>query len=137
MFGWTQERTFVLTDIALYNIHKKEIKRKILLEDIGGITRTVPPSKALEFTVHVPIAYDYRFNSHRRDEIIDLIKRLFICLKGSNCPQFMVTAKNLNDYTTTESYMKKNKTRFPPPEFRDFQSDLIGGASNNAQPLKT
>jgi hypothetical protein len=57
-----------------------------MIEDIGGITRTVPPSKLLEFTVHVPIKYDYRFTSNRRDEIIDLIKRLYICIKGTNCP---------------------------------------------------
>lgn len=46
----------------------------------------------------------------------------------------MVTAKNLNDYTTTESDMKKSKTRFPAPEFRDFASDLIGGEGGSNAP---
>lgn len=27
MFDWTQERTLVITNQAIYNIHKKEIKR--------------------------------------------------------------------------------------------------------------
>ena len=31
MYGWTQERTFVLSDAGIYNIHKKEVKRKILI----------------------------------------------------------------------------------------------------------
>jgi len=27
MFNWTQTRTFVVTEQAIYNIHKKQIKR--------------------------------------------------------------------------------------------------------------
>lgn len=27
MFDWTQERTLVITNQAVYNIHKKEVKR--------------------------------------------------------------------------------------------------------------
>ena len=34
---------------------------------IGALTKTVPPSKSLEFTIHVPLEYDYRFSSERRD----------------------------------------------------------------------
>lgn len=46
MFEWTQERTLVVTNSAIYNFHKKEVKRTIDIKDIGGITKTVPPSKA-------------------------------------------------------------------------------------------
>ena len=34
MFEWTQERTLVITNNALYNIHKKSIKRVIEFKDI-------------------------------------------------------------------------------------------------------
>lgn len=34
MFEWTQERTLVITNNALYNIHKKSIKRMIRISDI-------------------------------------------------------------------------------------------------------
>lgn len=61
MFDWAQERTLVITNVALYNIHKATIKRQILIKDIGGLSKTVPPSKTLEFAVHVPSKYDYRF----------------------------------------------------------------------------
>lgn len=66
MFQWTQERLLCITNNGLYNIHKKKIKRVIQIQDIGGITKTVPPSRnAQEFTVHVPNSYDYRFSSEK------------------------------------------------------------------------
>ena len=66
MFGWSQERMLAITDNCIYNIHKKQIKRVIQINDIGGITKTVAPSKNLtEFTVHVPSTYDYRFLSEK------------------------------------------------------------------------
>lgn len=62
MYDWSQERTLVITDNAIYNIHKKKIKRVIQVAEMGGISKTVPPSRcATEFTVHVPTSYDYRF----------------------------------------------------------------------------
>lgn len=125
MFNWTQERTFVITEKALYNIHKKVIKRTILHKDIGGLSKTIPPSKALEFTVHVPSKYDYRFSSPRRDEIIDLLKRLFIITHGKNVSLFTMTTKDLEDFTTTEKDMNKGQTRFPSSEYRNTQEDLL------------
>lgn len=66
MFEWTQERTLVITNRALYNIHKKNIKRVIRINLIQALTKCVPPSKNVnEFTVHVPKEYDYRFVTER------------------------------------------------------------------------
>ena len=66
MFDWTQERTLAITDNAIYNIHKHQIKRCIYIKDIGGMTKTVFPSKCTtEFTIHVPSTYDYRFVSEK------------------------------------------------------------------------
>ena len=64
--GWSQERMLVITNVGLYNIHKKKTKRKIDIKDIGGICKTVPPSKcSTEFAVLVPSKYDYRFNTDK------------------------------------------------------------------------
>jgi len=52
MYGWTQERTLVITDVNIYNIHKKEIKRAIAIKDVSALIKCVPPSKnTSEFTV--------------------------------------------------------------------------------------
>lgn len=124
MYEWTQERTLVITDKAIYNVHKKAVKRTIQIKEIGGMTKTVPPSKSTtEFTVHVPSEYDYRFLSNRRDQIMKILKTLYFLQHGKNCPVFGVPAKDLKEYTTTEKDMKKGNTRFPLPEFRMVNED--------------
>lgn len=75
MFEWTQERVLAITNSGLYNIHKKSVKRYIAIADVGGMTKTIPPSKnTQEFTVHVPNNYDYRFITERREEIMNVVK---------------------------------------------------------------
>jgi len=125
MYGWTQERTLVITDVNIYNIHKKEIKRAIAIKDVSALIKCVPPSKnTSEFTVQVQTSYDYRLISARRDEIMDLIKRLYIVKMNKNVPIFHVMSKDLEDYTTTEKDMKKGENRYPPREFRVESEDL-------------
>jgi len=109
----------------VYNIHKTSIKRFIEIKDIGGLSKTIPPSKATEFTIHVPSKYDYRFSSARRDQIVDIIKRVYITINNSNCPIFCIQAKDLKDFTTTEKDMKKSISRFPTSEYRNFAEDLL------------
>ena len=68
----------------MINIHKKSIKRVIDFKDIIGMTKTVPPSKnTQEFTVHVggDTPYDYRFLTERREEIMDIVKRVYHYIK--------------------------------------------------------
>lgn len=126
MFEWTQERTLVITNQALYNIHKKKIKRVIMIAEIGGITKTVKPSKnEVEFTVHVPSSYDYRFISDVREEIIKIIKSAFFAFHKKNLPIFHVTSKDLRDYTTTEKDMKKSISRFPLMNMRAKSEDIF------------
>lgn len=65
MFEWAQERTLVITDKALYNIHKKNIKRVIRIDSIDGLTKCTGGKKNDEFTVHVSKEYDYRFTTEQ------------------------------------------------------------------------
>ena len=128
MFEWTQERTLVITNNALYNIHKKSIKRVIEFKDVIGMTKTVPPSKnTSEFTVHVggDTAYDYRFITERRDEIMNIIKRVYHVSKQQNVPVYHTDAKDLRTYTTTEKDWKSGRTNFPPPNLRAKEEDLF------------
>lgn len=115
----------VITNHAVYNIHKKEVKRCILIRDIGGISKTVPPSKAIEFTIHVPTTYDYRFSTSMRDAIIDLLKRLILIESKKNCPIFHITYKDLKDFTTTEDDMKKKISKYPTENYRVASEDLV------------
>lgn len=115
-----------ITDLALYNINKRELKRRVDLADITGITKTVSPTKApLEFTIHISIECDLRYVTCRKEIVIDLIRRLFfIEWSGRNIPLFHVQNKDLEEYTTTERDFKKGKSRFPPHELRFYGQDF-------------
>ena len=54
----------VITEDKLYNMKDKKVQRDIDLDKVGGISRNVL-GKTMEFTVHVPSEYDYRFNTER------------------------------------------------------------------------
>lgn len=58
--GWKQERLMLITNLAVYNIKKHKIQRKIEIRDIDGITKSTDP-KCFEFVIHVEVEYDYRF----------------------------------------------------------------------------
>jgi hypothetical protein len=64
MFGWTQERVLVITTESIYNIKKVKVKRRIKIADLGGVSKALLGSK-VEFTIHVPKQYDYRFLSEK------------------------------------------------------------------------
>lgn len=53
-----------MTEDKLYNIKGKKVQREIAIKNIGGISRNVV-GKVMEFTVHVPSEYDYRYNSEK------------------------------------------------------------------------
>ncbi len=67
MLGFTQERMLVVTKERIYNIKKDKIKRIIQIRTLGGISKTVKPGK-MEFTLHIPSEYDYRFCSEKYDK---------------------------------------------------------------------
>ena len=65
-YNWWQSRTIAITNSAVYNIKDYQVKRKILIEDISAIIKTVPPSKnPTEFTLRIRKEYDYRFKSQK------------------------------------------------------------------------
>ena len=59
-----QERVAIITDLKIYNIKKKAVKRVIAIDSIEGISKTTLPGSK-EFTLHVPSEYDYRFVSEQ------------------------------------------------------------------------
>lgn len=134
-YEWTQERTLLITSDAIYNIHKKEMRRRVNLNNVSGVTKTIPPSKSLlEFTIHVSNGDDLRYVTCKKELIIDAIKRLFYIRNGKNLAIYCVGAKNLADFTTTERDLKKGISRFPAPEFRNFGQDLIKDNSVDVRP---
>ena len=74
-YGLSQERSIILTDVALYNMKKKELKRRIPYKEILGITFS---NITNEFVIHGnSTQYDYHYNSQDKNLIISLI--IFFC----------------------------------------------------------
>lgn len=78
-FGKFQDRNLLITNKAIYNFKKTEIKRRIKIEDLYGITYSRQSS---EFILHFnENDYDYLFKSENRDKIILLLQHLYEGLK--------------------------------------------------------
>ena len=90
-----QKRTFILSTQAIYNLDNLDMKRRIPLDLIKGMTKSQTGS---EFVLHIPDEYDYRFSSiENREKIVSaftkhLKKRLKVFYKDE------IT---LEKYTTT------------------------------------
>lgn len=135
LYNWEQERVIVITINGIYNIHKKSIKRKLDFAKISAVTKTISPSSnTREFTIHLPEEYDYRYLSDRREAIIDIIKRRFYDIKKKNLPTFGTSSPNLKDFTTTEKDKRKQNSRFPPPDMRITNEDVV--TSGEVEALK-
>ncbi len=129
MFEWSQERTLVVTDKKVYNVKgKSSIKRAILITNIEGVSKTLPSSKSKEFTLHIPQEYDYRFICEYRDQVVDILKRLFAEKYKKNLPVYGIDKPNLRDFTTTEKDVKRGLSKYPPPNV-SFESDVVSIAS--------
>ena len=86
----------------------------------------MPPSTLLtEFIILVATSYDYRLLSPRREEILDVIKRLYIAGMNRDIPIYHLTTKNLKDFTTTENEMKKGVNRHPSITLRVTSEDIL------------
>jgi phosphodiesterase/alkaline phosphatase D-like protein len=83
MFGWVQQRYFLITNEMVYNIKMTKIKRSIPISSLLGITKNLHGTKR-EFTLHVNSEYDYRFQSDKRDEIIGILKTKYAERNGIN-----------------------------------------------------
>ena len=107
-YGMSQERSIILTDKALYNMKKRDLRRKILYSDIRGITFS---KLTYEFVVHGnDDEYDYEYQSPERDYIICLISIFYQnnCFKALKICE--VQEKSLKNYVTGKKEKKKDNS---------------------------
>ena len=82
-------------------------------------------NKKKEFTLHLPETYDYRFISDKREIIIKVLQQSYADIAKKNLAIYDIPEKNLKGFTTTEKDKKRNVDRNPPPNFRNFSTDLL------------
>lgn len=100
---WKQERIFLVTSLAVYNIKRHKIQRRIAIKDIDGVTKSTD-RKCFEFVLHVEVEYDYRFvtNERKRDEILYCLKHSYYNIYKKNLPVYGVAYPHLKDFTTSK-----------------------------------
>ena len=81
-----------------------EIQRQIGIDKILGVTKSVSEQNG-EFVLHIKDSYDYRMRSDTRDQIIDLIRKLYLMNHSKVLPFYgvVIYASWLNLLETKES----------------------------------
>ena len=108
-----QERTLVVTSLAVLNLKSKRMKRRIEMKSIAGVTRS---RNGDEFIVHIPEEYDYRFSSPLKDNIIQVLSKSFRETTGKTLWLWETDEINLKELATSKSDKKKNVSKIPRPE---------------------
>ena len=106
-YNISQERFIVLTNEALYNFHKKKLKRKIKYDQIRGITFS---KQCLELVIHGnDDEYDYYYQSSDRDLILCLIAKFYEEQNNKPLKICEIKEKTLKNYVTGKKEKKKGK----------------------------
>ena len=106
-YGISQERYLVLTDEALYNFHKKKLKRKIKYDQIRGVTFS---RQSLELVIHGnDDEYDYQYQSNERNLLLCFIARFYEEQIHQPLKISEVNDKSLKNYVTGKKEKKKGK----------------------------
>ena len=106
-YNISQDRFIVLTDEALYNFHKKKLKRRIKYDQIRGITYS---KQNIEFVIHGnDDEYDYYYQSNDRNLILRFIAKFYEEQNGKTIKICEVNEKTLKTYVTGKKEKKKDK----------------------------
>ena len=104
----SQERSIILTNVALYNMKKKELKRRIPYKEILGISYS---SVSNEFVIHGNKSqYDYHYNSKDKNLIISLIIYFYEEENNAQIQLCEIPEKSLKNFVTLKKEKQKDCT---------------------------
>jgi len=129
-YGIYQTRNIVITNKAIYNLKKKQLKRRIDFKTIAGITFS---SISEEFIIHCnDDEYDYHFYSKDKKEIIEAIIKYYYNETNDEIKLFLINEKNLSNYVTTKKEKMKNSkiTKMPKTGAISVSSFIYGKAQS-------
>ena len=132
-FAHFQKRNLVITDQAIYSFKDNEIKRRIKIEELYGITYS---KLSNQFVVHLDQNdYDYLFQSDNRDKIILLLQNLYSKLKNQDILFCVKHEQDLFKYVVRKKERKNNPTTFKLDKnelisIRDFFDGKAEGNTN-------
>ena len=72
-YGFKQERNIIITNQGIYNLRKTQLKRRIDIKSIKGITLSKISD---EFVIHCnDEEYDYQYRSAKKKTIVEIIAK--------------------------------------------------------------
>ena len=132
-FAHFEKRNLVITDQAIYIIKINDIKRRIKIEELYGITYS---KLSNQFVVHLDQNdYDYLFQSDNRDKIILLLQNLYSKLKIQDILFCVKQEQYLFKYVVRKNERKNDRTKFKLDKnehipIRDFFDGKAEGNTN-------
>ena len=121
-----QVRTLIITEVALYNFKEKTLKRRLLIENIFGITTSKTSD---EFVIHGETGeYDYHYKYKNKRKIIQILAAAYYLIKFKKLRFALVKGENLKDYVTLiyEKKKDKNLSKIDYNLFVDIDTYLYG-----------
>ena len=112
-FGFKQERNIIITNKGIYNLKKTQLKRRIDIKSIKGITIA---KQSDEFVIHCnDEEYDYQFISQKKKTIVEIIAKHYFHLIGEELKLFLLNCSSLSTFVTSkkEKMKDKNSSRMP------------------------
>ena len=135
----SQNRQLVITDKGLYNFKKKDLKRRIALSLIKGISVSKLTD---EFVVHgMEAEYDYDYVSSKRRDIILILGQSYKKETNSSLQLCLLEDKSLKNVVTLKAEKNKNTsfTRMPKTNVQsveDYIKNLDSKANNRSSKIK-
>jgi hypothetical protein len=130
-YGINQERNILVTNLAIYNLKKKSLKRRIDVKSIRGITVSKITD---EFVIHGnDIEYDYNYISPKKKNIIEFISRSYFEVTKKEIGLCELEAKSLKNVVTSKKEKKKdsNFSRMPDSFLIPVYNYLYGTKQDN------
>ena len=89
------------TDKAIYNLSTsdwRKPKRRIDYDTVASVSVSTTSS---EFALHVPSEYDYRYRSPHRDELVQILRKIFKKTQGTKLKVAKTYQSNLDEVVWT------------------------------------
>lgn len=132
----SQNRIILITNEALYNFKKTDLKRRFDFKNLRGITIS---NDSDEFVVHGNnIEHDYYFISNKKRLIIEIIADIFRQVKNEKMTLCLIVDKPLFSVVTQENEKKKdlNLSKMRLDTIISLDSYLLESKGNNIEQKK-
>ena len=136
-FTKSQDRIIIITNKAVYNFKENDMKRRIRIEDIIGITIS---RFSDQFIIHGNYnEYDYLLIYGNRKKLIKILQILHVSLTNKDLLFCKKREKDLSKFIVTKNERKKNQNLFKI-EYSELTSikdylkndDINGGEGQNS-----